>query len=589
MVATLRLADRTDRPTLVILASALIVDAVAMVTAAYVAKRVVDAVVTAAHSTGQGRLVAPVLWVAAEFLVTSLAVVATHVAEWGTVVVRHRVGLQANLLLLERCADVSYPRFEEPDFVNRLALARGEVGPRSAAVVGQTLRLVRHAVIVLGSSVLVLAVGTWAFAVLVTVAAINIIAEVRHARAMYALRRARIQRSRRLSYIESVLTTEDSVKEVKLFGLSPWLLGRYRDIYLSFCHDERALVGAHRRRLAALEVLAQLAMGAAYAWLAVTAAHGTITLGTLTLSIMAFRQQYQSLKGAAAAMTAVYEDSLFMAPYFEHLRTDPDEPDVAFDARVPTLEEAPVIVFDKVSFRYPGTDRYVLNEVSLTIGAGRTVALVGRSGAGKTTLIKLLVGLYRPTSGRILIGGIDTATMSRATLRQSTGVIFQDFVRYQFSVRDNIGVGWLADRDDDTAVRNAMASAGFTDVVGQLPDGLETPLGRAFDGSELSGGQWQRLALARAFVRRSKVLVLDEPTAAVDAETEHKIFQHFRDLKASRTAVLITHRFSTVRMADRVVVFEKGAVVEEGTHTELMALGGRYATMFRIQADGYRD
>jgi ATP-binding cassette subfamily B protein len=587
--ATLRLAAGTDRSTLVLLTIAQIIDAAAVVAGAYVAKRVVDAVVTASRSTGHDRLLPPVVWVGVEFLVLSLAVIATHVTELGTVVIRHKIGLQTNLLLLDRCANVSYQRFEDPEFVNRLAMARGEVGPRSAAVVGQSLRLTRHMVIVIGSSVLVLTVGAWAFTVLVVVASINVVAEVRHARAVYALRRARTLRSRRLSYLESVLTSEHSVKEVKLFGLSEWLLGLYRDIYLGYFREERALVGSHRRRLATLEVLAQLGLGAAYAWLAVGAAQGAITLGTLTLSIMAFRQQHQSLKGAATAVTTVYEDSLFMAPYFEHLRTESDEPDVPFGPDTSTLSEAPVITFDKVSFQYPGTRQPVLSDVSLTIQAGETVALVGRSGAGKTTLIKLLVGLYRPTSGRILIDGVDTAAMSQATLRHSIGVIFQDFVRYQLSVRDNVGVGWLAALDDDNAVRSAATKAGFTDVVDRLPSGFDTSLGPAFGGAELSGGQWQRLALARAFVRHSKVLVLDEPTAAVDAETEHEIFQRFRDLKANRTALLITHRFSTVRMAERVVVFEEGSVIEEGTHAELMALGGRYAAMFRLQADGYRD
>jgi len=587
--ATLRLAGRTDGGALAVLVVAQLVDAAAVIAAAYVAKQVVDAVVAASQTTGRDRLVVPVLWVGVEFVVLGLAVVATHVAELATVVIRHKIGLRANLLLLERCADVSYPRFEDPEFVNRLAMARGEVGPRSAAVVGQTVRLMRHAVIVVGASVLVLGVGVWAFAVLVAVAAVNVIAQGRHARAVYVLRRSRAERSRRLAYLESVLTGEQSVKEVKLFGLSRWLLGRYRDIYLSHFRQERALVGAHRRRLAGLEVLAQLGLSGAYAWLAVDAALGNITLGTLTLSLMAFRQQQRSLKLATATVSTVYEDSMFMGPFFEHLRTERDEPDVSFDPAAATLTAAPVITFDKVSFRYPGTERRVLDDVSLTVQAGQTVALVGRTGAGKTTLIKLLVGLYRPTSGRILIDGVDVATMSPATLRHSIGIIFQDFVRYQLSVRDNVAVGWLAARDDDAAVRAAVRSAGFAEVVDGLPGGVDTPLGRAFAGAELSGGQWQRLALARAFVRPSKVLVLDEPTASVDAETEHEIFQRFRDLKANRTALLITHRFSTVRMADRVVVFEAGAVIEEGTHAELMSLGGRYATMFRLQADGYRD
>jgi ATP-binding cassette subfamily B protein len=243
---------------------------------------------------------------------------------------------------------------------------------------------------------------------------------------------------------------------------------------------------------------------------------------------------------------------------------------------------------ENVSFRYPGSAKDVLSNITLRIAPGETIALVGKNGAGKTTLIKLLVGLFRPTSGVIRVDDVDVSTLSMSALRRRVGVIFQDFARLQLSMRDNVGVGWLPAREDDAAVSAAITDGGAREIVERLKDGMETPLGRAFGGDDLSGGQWQRVALARAFMRKSRILVLDEPTAAMDAEGEHEIFQRFRDLKKDRTAILITHRFGTVRMADRIVVIDGGRIVEDGTHDALMAVGGLYARMFSLQAEGLR-
>jgi ATP-binding cassette, subfamily B, bacterial len=254
-----------------------------------------------------------------------------------------------------------------------------------------------------------------------------------------------------------------------------------------------------------------------------------------------------------------------------------------------TLEEAPAIRFEGVTFRYPGSDRPCLEDVTFEVAPGETVALVGPNGAGKTTLIKLLTGLYEASDGRVRLGDEDVAAMDKGELRASVGVVFQDFVHYHFTAADNVGIGWLPSREDRGAVARAGADAGAAEIVASLPGGWDAMLGRWFGGEQLSIGQWQRMALARAFMRRSRVLVLDEPTAAIDAEGEHEIFQRFEELKRGATALLITHRFSTVRMADRIVVLDAGRVVETGTHAELIDKRGLYERMFTLQAKGYLE
>ena len=583
---TVRLVWGVSPALLIAMIVCALADALTLVAMAWVGKEIVDAIVAAvrdpAHPYGPA-----LTWVAIELGIVVGRSLITHVNTYAQVVLRAKLGLHVNLEILEKAANVSYEHFEDPQFMNRMNQARREASSRPLDLIFQIMAFVRHGVTIAGFAALVAALGWWAVLVLVLTAIPPFLAETRYGRQGFELARARSLRNRQLYYLESVLTTEQSVKEVKLFALARWLMGRYRDIHLGYEREETDLA---RRRLRAgflVGTLSSVGLYAAYVVIALQAVRGAITIGETTLYVILLRQGQQSLASALTAFAKMYEHNLYMSNLFEYLAVPDDEPDQA----IPAAHESPVtpprVVFENVSFRYPESEAWALRDVSLVLEPGETLALVGRNGAGKTTLVKLLVGLYAPTEGRILIDGRDVTTMSRAELRRHVGVIFQDFARFQLSARDNVGVGWLPAKDDDAAVTRAVHDAGADEVVARLAKGLDTPLGRAFGGDDLSIGQWQRVALARAFMRRSKMLVLDEPTASLDAEAEHEIFLRFGELKAGRTALLITHRFGSVRMADRVVVFEGGRIVEQGTHAELLARGGQYARLFELQAAGY--
>jgi ATP-binding cassette subfamily B protein len=312
----------------------------------------------------------------------------------------------------------------------------------------------------------------------------------------------------------------------------------------------------------------------------------------MTMYVLAFRQGQQAFQSALGAIGDIYEHNLYMSNLWQYLAlaSPAAAPALAPAPALPTPSASTGIVFDDVGFRYPGKDAWALRRVTLTIPAGESVALVGENGAGKTTLVKLLTRLYEPTEGRILLDGRDLATYAPETLRKRFGVLFQDFNQYQLKVRENVGLGSVEHLEDQPRIERAIERGGAREVVTALPSGLDAALGRWFhEGNELSGGQWQKIALARAFMREeADILVLDEPTASLDAEAEHAVFERFRALAQGRTTIVISHRFPTVRMAHQIVVLDHGEVIEQGTHEELVARGGKYARMFALQAEGYR-
>jgi ABC-type multidrug transport system fused ATPase/permease subunit len=365
------------------------------------------------------------------------------------------------------------------------------------------------------------------------------------------------------------------------------LLQRYNDIFDRLYAEDRALAVRQNLWGWALGLLSNLAFYGGYGWIVAQAVHGRISLGQMTMYLMVLRQGQSAVTSSLGAIRALYEDNLYVSNLYEFL-------DAPVQAQTGRATEGPRpddgVRFEHVTFRYPGATRAALHDVSLHLRPGEKLALVGENGSGKTTMIKLLTRLYIPSEGRILLDGLDLGEWDPATLRRRVGVIFQDFAKYQFIVGENIGAGDVERFDEEERWKQAAEKGMADDFIPDLAEGYATQLGRWFKGgSELSGGQWQKIALSRAFMRmNADIVVLDEPTAAIDARAEALIFERFRELTRNQMAVLISHRFSTVRMAEHIVVMHEGAIVEQGTHEELMALRGRYAHLFQLQAAGYR-
>jgi ATP-binding cassette subfamily B protein len=365
------------------------------------------------------------------------------------------------------------------------------------------------------------------------------------------------------------------------------LLDRYRAIFRKVFAEDRALTIRRDTWGFFLGLFGTAAFYCAYAWVAVSAVRGSITLGEMTMYVLLFRQGQSAVSAALAAIGGMYEDNLYLSTLYEYLDTPVDEP-AGHATQGPHPGDG--VRFEGVSFTYPGASEPAVRDVSFHLRPGQSLALVGENGSGKTTIIKLLTRLYAPTAGRITLDGLDLAEWNPAALRRRVGVIFQDFARYQLTVGENIGAGDVGHFEDEARWRQAGDLAAATPFVEELPRGFHTQLGRWFqDGRELSGGQWQKIALARAFMRAgADILVLDEPTAAMDARAEAAVFEQFRDLARERMVILISHRFSTVRMADQILVIQGGEVLESGSHDALMQLGGHYAHLFSLQARGYR-
>jgi ATP-binding cassette subfamily B protein/ATP-binding cassette subfamily C protein len=418
------------------------------------------------------------------------------------------------------------------------------------------------------------------------------LAEARLSADSFRLWTWRAPEGRRLNYLEWILTRDSHVKEVKLFDLGPLVLTRYRALFRKFFEEDRRLAVRRLRAGLLFGALSLLAFYGMYALMAARATRAEITLGDLTLYIAVFRQGQGAIQAILQAVGGMYEDALFMSNLFDYLAIPTGgEAPRALPARAPPRGRPAAIELQGVSFRYPGKEGWALRDVSLTIAPGEKIGLVGENGAGKSTLVKLLMRLHDPTEGRILYGGVDLRDMDPRELRERIGGVFQDFVRYQFTAAENIGVGNPPRIDDRSRIADAAERGGGAAVVQALPKGYDTVLGGWFEtGHEISAGQWQKLAVSRAFMRdEAEVLILDEPTAAIDAEGEHELFGRFQALAAERTAIVISHRFSTVRMADRIAVLHGGRLQELGSHKELIAQGGRYAHLFGLQAQGYLD
>jgi ATP-binding cassette subfamily B protein len=553
---------------------------------AWIGAQIVDAVVYARNAAGHNA--ARVLRLV---LLEGCLVAAVGGAQRGLslcqALLRAQLGQRVNVMILEKALTLELGQFEDSEFYDKLTRARREASSRPLSLVMRTFGLTQNAISLLSYAALLVRFSPWTMLVLLVAGLPAFIAEAKFSGDAFRLFRWRSPETRMQVYLETVLAREDHAKEVKLFGLGPRLLQRYRDIFTRLYREDRSLSIRRDSWGFGLSLLATSTLYGAYAWIALSTILERITLGQMTMYLLLFRQGQSAVSAILSAVGGMYEDNLYLSTLYEYLET-PVGSSAGSAARGPDRTDG--VRFEHVNFTYPGAAEPALIDIDLHLTPGSSLALVGENGSGKTTLIKLLTRLYSPDSGRILVDGLPLPEWSEEALRARIGVIFQDFTRYQMLVGENVGAGDERYFEDQQRWHEAAEKGRAAAFIEQLPGGYQTQLGKWFkDGQELSGGQWQKIALARAFMRaEADILVLDEPTAAMDARAEAEIFEHFRTLARDRITILISHRFSTVRMADQIAVLDRGRIIEKGSHEQLMAAAGHYAQLFALQARGYR-
>ncbi|MFO1056099.1 MAG: ABC transporter ATP-binding protein [Dongiaceae bacterium] len=574
-----------------------LVRAVVPVLLLYVGKLIVDAVVAESRLPHAGWSAADwlesphVLRVGALVLIElGLALVADFAARFGTLVdslLAERYSNFASIILMEKAASLDLEQFESSDQQDRLDRARRQVTGRTTllgSVFGQIQDILGAASLIVGL------VAYWPGLILLMLVALvpSLLGELKFNAMGYRLDYFRTPERRQLDYVRYLGSSLETAKEIKLFGLERFLIERFRRFAETMFHDNRRL--ATRRAVwgGALATLGTTAYYAAYGAIIWRTMAGQFSLGDMSFLVGSFLRLKGLLDGLLLGFAQLAGQALYLEDLFSFLAIAPRIVSRAAALPVPRpIRQG--FVFEDVGFRYEGAERWAIRHLDLAIAAGEVLALVGENGAGKTTIVKLLARLYDPTEGRILLDGRDLRDYDLAELRARVGVVFQDFVRFHFTAAENIAMGDVAAVADRARIEAAAERSLAAPVIARLPLGMDQPLGRRFGGGvELSGGEWQKIAIARAYMRDAELLVLDEPTSALDARSEYEVFQRFRDLAAGRTTLLISHRFSTVRMADRIIVLEDGAIVESGTHQALLARRGRYAAMFELQAAGYR-
>ena len=549
-----------------------------------VSKRILDSV----QQHFNGAPLPPGFWylVALEAALAALGAILGRATGYFDALLADRFTRHVSIRVMEHASRLDLASYEDPVFHDKLERARVQATDRISMI--QAMGAVMQQIVTaISLSIGILWFSPWLLVLLVVAVVPAFLGESHFAFLGYAQNIRQTPAKRQLDYLRVLGASKESAKELKLFSLSGYISNEYARIANGIYDQNVAL--ARRRLLAGalLSLLSTAGYYAAYVYVIYRTVTGDLTWGSLQFLAGAIAGASTNIQSIFSTFSSIADQSLFLTDLVEFFRVEP---------RIASRPEAlPVprpirdgFLFDGVSFEYPGGARRVLDRLDLRIEPGERIALIGENGQGKTTLVKLLARLYDPTAGRIFLDGVDLRDYSMEDLHSQIGVIFQDFMRYEMTVRQNIAVGRIGGGDSsdiEAAARKSLADQ----VIGRLPQGYEQLLGRRFEGGvDLSGGEWQRMALARAYLRDAQLLILDEPTAALDARSEYEVFQRFADLTAGKMALLISHRFSTVRMADRIVVLEDGRIAEQGSHHQLLALGGRYAGLFELQASSYR-
>ena len=591
--ALFRLIWRTHRGYATAMMVLRVVRSLVPVATFWVGKLIIDSVIAARGGNGSLTQVWP--YVALEL---SIVLVGEILARASSLIESLLGDLFSNAMsvrLMEHAAILDLAQFEDPEFYDHLERARRQTVGR-IALLTLLLSMSQDALTLLTLAGALIAYSPWLLLLLAIAVIPSFLGETHFASLGYSLLFRWTPERRQLDYLRYVGASDKTAKEVQMFGLAPWITERYATLSQRFYEENRDL--SIRRGLvsALLSILGTIGYYAAYVIILLHAVHGEITIGMLTFLAASFARGRDVIQSILMSASNVYEQALYLRDLFVFLEMRPTIESPPNARPVPKKIESG-FVFENVGFRYPGSERWAVRNVDMVLQPGERVALVGENGAGKTTITKLMARLYDPTEGRITLDGLDLKEYDLASLRHAIGVIFQDFVRYDMRFDENIGVGEIesvrADLDKSNGTPSAISTAAENSLAASLlprfTKGYQQMLGRRFDdGVDLSGGEWQKIALARAYIRDAQVLILDEPTAALDARAEYEVFLRFSELVAGRMAVLISHRFSTVRMADRIIVLRHGKVEEQGSHEELLAKHGLYEELFTMQAAGYR-
>lgn len=552
----------------------------------YVGKLIIDEVVALSKSNTTDHAW---LWelVAAEF---ALAIISDALSRATTLVDSLLGDLFSNytsVRIMEHAATLDLDQFEDSAFYDKLERARQQTIGRTI-LLSQVLTQVQDIITMIFLAVGLMAFNPWLILLLFVAIVPAFLGESYFNDRSYALTRGQTPERRELDYFRYIGASDETAKEVKLFNLSGFLISRFKILSNKFYSDNKKLSVRRASWGTLFAFIGSVGYYAAYVVIIMQTITGVLTIGTLTFLAGSFRQLRSLLENILSRFTSVSQGAIYLRDFFEFFEIKPKIFTPVKPVPFPTTVKQG-FVFENVGFRYHNTDRWANRHLSFTLPAGEKLALVGENGAGKTTLVKLLARLYDPTEGRILLDGIDLREYDLLQLRKNIGVIFQDYLRYQMSFSQNIAVGNIEEINNQQLIENAAEKSLANLLAQKLPNQYNQALGRRFNnGVELSGGEWQKVALARAYMKEAQLLILDEPTSALDARAEYEVFQRFAELTRGKTAVLISHRFSTVRMAERILVLDKGQLLEIGNHEDLLKNNGRYAELFHLQAKGYR-